>query len=260
MTKKKDQTQIELVTRQFIMPIITGSIINFILDEMSELDQNLKTLIIVILAVIFGVIYAWFYFVRKRPKQVIISRRTTKIMTIALIVAIILICIAALILYHSLTTIIFQVGWLILMILFIRFARSMPVAQVVPKSVLTGIVAVGLGAALSIGGAPIIGLVTTQGSVQLTIYNNCDEPLVCEQWGVWVPVSGEQTINVSPVTVVIRQEGDQVIVDTLFGLQAAFDLLKNVNVRFNGDLIEPGVPLRVNLMEQPEHELIITCR
>jgi hypothetical protein len=236
------------------MPIILGLIVDIIVRIISDLPPAWRVLIVVTL----GVIYLVFDLARRRPKQVTVSRRAANLMTIALVVAIILVGAASLILGLTVASIVFLIGWLILMIVFIRFAQSLPAISVVPQSVLRGVAAVSLGAALSIGGGTVADL-AIRGPVQLTIHNYCPTPLVYEPLGIEVAAYGSQTIEVLPVTVIVRREESRIFVRA-FGLELPFVLPENVDVSFDGRLIEPRAPLRVNLREREAHELIITCR
>jgi len=251
----KNKSQGESFTGQILQPVILGVFVDLIIDNITELDLSYHVLV----AIILGIIYAGIYLAKKRPKQLNITSKTVNIMVILLVFAIIMIFAAALILYFSLNTFILQVGWLVLMIIFIRAARSLPAALVVPKSFLSGVAAVSLGVALSIGGVPVIGYAATGGSVQLTIQNNCEKTLSNEEWDVYIPAFDQQTIDVPPITAVIRNDGSQIFVETFLGTQATFDFSEDVEIRFNDLLIVPGELFRVDLSARQEHELNIEC-
>jgi len=239
---------------QQLMPIILGLIVDIIVGAISDLPPVWRVVIIIIL----GIIYSLLDLTRRRPEQIPISRRAASLMTIALIVAIILVGVAALILGLTVSSIVFLIGWLILMIIFIRIARALPLTRLALRSILGGIAAVSLGAALSMGGGTVLGFVT-QGPVQLTIHNDCPTPMLYEPLGIDIPPHRSQTIEVPPMIVTVGQEDDQVFL-RLFGLQLPFDLPENVEVIFDGQLIEPGIPLRADLRKRERHELLIICR
>lgn len=249
MGEKTGQIQKASATH-YLLIFILGLVVGII----SELHLAVRAL----LAVILGIIYS-FFVVRRHFKQFIVSRRTGIIMIIIFVVVIILIGSLALISRFSLANAMFLVGWLILMIIFIRFAQTLPYASVLLKSILTGVAVVSLGAAISIGGVAFFNIPPVPPMVQLTIYNNCNTQLVYEPLGIAVPAYDSQTIKVPPGTVTVRQENGQLFVYA-FGLELHTYLPENIDISFDGRLIEPGIPLRIKLREREAHELIITCR
>ena len=244
-------------TKSFSHQLIIQIIIAVVIDNIKAINSTFVPWQRLLIVIIFGIGYTAFYLRYKRPKQIKISSKALNLLTAALVIAIILIAAAALILGLTATSTIFMVGWLILMIILARFAQSLPASMVAPKTILTGIAAICTGAALSIGGVPVIDSVIS-GPVNLTIYNNCDTPLIYDKLAIDVPARSSQTIEAPAVSVTIKKDENLIYIHALI-----YDLElngKDTDISFNNKLINPGDSLRVNLWENKNNELVITCR
>lgn len=251
MTGRAEQTE---PLGRLLMPILLGLVADIVVKTITGLPMPWRALVIVIL----GIFYGAFELARRRPGQIAISRRTANLMTIALVVAIILIGAGALILALGLVAVIFLIGWLILMIIFIRVARSLPVTSVVPKSILMGVAMVSLGAALSMGGGPVVEFVTGGPVRRLVIHNNCSIPFAVPALNIDVPANGSQTMPVPAVSVTIRREQEKICVGTTLEEYCFYSY--DADITLNGQPIRSGDSLSINLQEQEEHSLVITCR
>ncbi len=181
-------------------------IIDLIVDMFTGLSDSAKMMVIVGL----GVVYSGAELAGKRPKRFRISNRAKNLMTVAFLIAVLLILIAAVILGLSLLTTAFLVGWTILMAFTLRFAQGIPEGNVVPKVALTRIAAFTLGAALSIGGAPVVDQLM-EGPAHLTIENNCDQHLGYDPLDISISPGGSQTLEVPGVTLTVEHRGDRIL-------------------------------------------------
>lgn len=164
--------------------------------------------------------------------------------------------VAAFILGLSMTVVAFLIGWLILMIIVTRIAKALPATSVGIKTVLMGVVAVSLGAAFAMGGGPIVEFVTG-GPAQLTVHNNCPDPLLVI--GDEVPANDSRTLSVPAVNFTVEQLDGEICVRSGFGLKSCFNVRENTEIIFDGQKISSGESTSINLGAQGEHELIITC-
>lgn len=258
-----------------LMPILLGLITDSILDSITELGLTQRAMIISGIAIT----YAVFYITRKRskykqeklkiekskgPKELkeaeegalrgTLSRRVTVLLLVGFIAAIVLVCAASLILGFTLERIFLLVGWLFLLILFVLSGTFFSVDVAL---LLRGIAAVSLGGALSIGGVPTYGFLTAE-PVDLTIQNNCSEPVIYELLDINVPAFTTQTVELKPLTVTFTREGDFVYVYALCQT-VPYHVPEDAFVSFDGQVIRPGEPLTVDLGKQKVHEFFIQC-
>jgi hypothetical protein len=206
-----------------------------------------------------GVVYSGAELAGKRPKKFRISSRAKNLMTVAFIIAVLLILVAAFILGLSLVATAFLVGWTVLMAFSLRFAQSIPEGSVVPKVVLTRIAAFTLGAALSIGGAPVVDQIL-EGPAHLTIENDCDRYIRYEPLDISIPPGGSQTLEIPGVTVTAEHRGDWIYVSGSYGPKVPFPITEGVDIIVDGQTLRPGDSRRMDLGDGKGHRLTIRCR
>ncbi|HII06753.1 MAG TPA: hypothetical protein HA349_05430 [Methanotrichaceae archaeon] len=238
-----------------LLPVILGLIIDLIVDTFSGLSDSAKMMVIVGL----GVVYSGAELAGKRPKRFSISSKAKTLMTMAFIIAVLLILVAAIILGLSLVTTAFLVGWTILMAFTLRFAQSIPEGSVVPKVALTRIAAFTLGAALSIGGAPLVDQII-EGPAHLTIENNCDQHLRYELLGISIPPGGSQTLEIPGITVNVEHRGDWISVSGSYGPDVTFPVTGSYDLIVDDRPLRPGYSRSIDLGDGEDHHLIINCR
>ncbi len=239
-----------------ILPVLLGLIVNLIVDTFSGLTTPSKMIVIIGLSVV----YSGGEIIGKRPKRFEISSRAKKLMTIAFIIAVLLILAAALILGLSLEATVFLVGWTILMALALQFASSIPEGNVVAKVAMTRIAAFTLGAALAIGGAPVVD-VALGGPAYLTVVNGCDHDFRYSAPGIDidVPHGGSQTLEMPRVAIDVERHGNQITVGGPYGQLADFEVPKGIKIAIDDQPLEPGYSRRVDLGDSENHTLTISC-
>ncbi len=252
-----------------LMPVLLGLIADSILDSIAELGLNGRILVITGIGVIYAVLY-----VRKSKKSSkyeqkklkveksnpgpsgVISRRVTRVLVSGFVIAAFLVVAASLIMGLTYGAIARLVVWLVVMILFIlsgNFFSSSNWALF-----LRGIAAVSLGGALSIGGVPTYEYITAE-PVELTIQNYCSEPIVYDLLDINVSGNTTDTVELRPLTVTFTREKNYVYVYA-FGRTVSYDVPEDAFVSFNGQVIDPGDSLTVDLSEQEKHEFSIQCK
>lgn len=238
-----------------LLPVILGLIINLIVDIFSTLSDSYKMAVIVGL----GIVYSGTEIASKRPKRFGISPRAKTLMTLAFIIAVLLILVAAAILGLSLAATAFLVGWTVLMAFALRFAQSIPEGSVVPKLALTRIAAFTLGAALSIGGAPVVDQIL-EGPAHLTIENNCNQYLEYDLMGVSISPGGSQTLEIPGIAVTVENKEDSISVSGPYGQKVDFPTREGVDIIIDGQTLRPGDSRRIDLGDGKDHRLTIKCR
>lgn len=154
--KKKEEPQKSLRRgesfKNTLLPVILGLVVDLIMETISSLSASGKMIVIIGLSVV----YSGAEFAGKRPKSFRISSRAKTLMTLAFIIAVILVLAASFILGLSLAATAFLVGWTVLMAFALRFAQKIPEGNAAAKVAMTRVAAFTLGAALSIGWAPVV--------------------------------------------------------------------------------------------------------
>ena len=240
-----------------ILPVLLGLIVDLIVNAVSDLSTPSKMIVIVGLSVV----YSGGEIIGKRPRRFGISSRAKKLMTMAFIIAVLLILAAAFILGMSLEATAFLVGWTILMALALQFASSIPEGSVVAKVAMTRIAAFTLGAALAIGGAPVVD-VALGGPAHLTVVNGCDQDFRYSAPGIDidVPHGGSQTLPMPRIAIDVERNGNQITVGGPYGQLADFEAPEGVEIIIDGQLLEPGYSRRIDLGDGEDHTLTISCR
>lgn len=261
MAEKEESLSIQL------MPILLGLITDSILDSITELGLTERVLVITGIGVIYAVLY-----VRKSKKSskyeqkklkvkesdrptTVISRRVTRVLVRGFLIAAVLIVTASLILGLTYEVIARLLAWLLVMIFFILSGNF--ISGVHWAFFLRGIAAVSLGGALSIGGVPTYEYITAE-PVELTIQNYCSEPIVYDLLDINVPGNDEDTIELRPLTFTFSRKGNSVYLYAL-GRTVQYYVPENAFVSFDGQVIESGDSLTVDLSEPKQHEFFIQC-
>lgn len=250
-----------------LMPLLLGLITDSILDSLTELGLPARALVITGIGVIYAVLY-----VRKskksskyeqkklkvkksNPGPAVISRKVTKVLVSGCVIATILIVVASLILGLTYEGIARLVVWLVVMIFFILSGNFIP--SVNWTLFLRGIAAVSLGGALSMGSVPTYEFFTAE-DVELTIQNYCSEPIVYNMLGINVSGNTKDTVELKPLTVTFTRTKNSVYVYA-FGRTVPYNVPEDAYVSFNGQVINPGDSLTIDLSEQNQHEFFIEC-
>jgi len=238
-----------------LLPVILGLLVDLIMETFSGLSTSSKMIVIIGLSVV----YSGAEVARKRPKSFRISSRAKTLMSIAFVAAIVLVLAASFILGLSLAATAFLVGWTGLMALALRFAQTIPEGNAAARVVMPRVAAFTLGAALSIGGAPVVD-VAFGGPAHLTIENNCDRHLGYDPLGVSIPPGGVQTLEIPKVAIIVEHLGDRISASGSYGPKVEFPVTSAVDVMIDGETLGPGALRRIDLGDGEDHRIAIRCR
>lgn len=246
---------------QIITPILIGLVAEVLIGELKTLPPSMRLFSIILLGLVYGGITNSIGI-----KNLPISRRAASILTILFLFVGVLILLASFILNLDMLQTAALLGWLVVMILSLWLARSLPQSGSLARSLLTGAATVSLGAAIAIGGVPVAQFAMMGGTTDLLIQNNCDTDLINDALGLNVPAYKEQSKKFPAVSLTLQRSGNE-----LAAQSQALSIALGSNVPFNtpidackkitidGQLLGSGGSITLNLQESKSHIIRIDC-
>lgn len=246
---------------QIITPILIGLVAEVLIGELKTLPPSMRLFSIILLGLVYGGITNSIGI-----KNLPISRRAASILTILFLFVGVLILLASFILNLDMLQTEALLVWLVVMILSLWLARSLPQSGSLARSLLTGAATVSLGAAIAIGGVPVAQFAMMGGTTDLLIQNNCDTDLINDALGLNVPAYNEQSKKFPAVSLTLQRSGNE-----LAAQSQALSIALGSNVPFNtpidackkitidGQLLGSGGSITLNLQESKSHIIRIDC-
>lgn len=238
-----------------LKPVLIAAIAETIVSILTTLSAFERMLAIVVLGLAYGMATG-----RMRvSKSVAISRRATIVITALLIFSILLVILASLMLNLSMAQILALLVLLVLMIVALLLARSLPDTSVALKPLIANVAAFSLGAALVIGGAPVVSFASAAGTADLTIENNCANPILYADMNVNVPAFGSQVIAVPAVSFIIERGEANVTARALSTQSFEVPLTGGREISVDGIRLSPGDSVRLDLLDGGPHTIRVDC-
>lgn len=233
---------------------LVSSIILNMIGEMSDVGK-----LSIVLGI--GLIIAALRTIRRSdraPRR--LSRRVMKVLAWGLIFIVVLVILGGFILGKNPLELVFVVGWMVLMVLAIRFSYASP-SDSLFQTLLPQAAAISLGAGLVIGGAPVTE-VLEGGPFELTIINNRPEVFVCYvpliNSEISIPPGEERTLVLPAVACTVQHEGDVIRIRGAYGMEHSIPVRPDTVIIFDGSPFDPGDSCVLSPTGQRAHTLIIT--
>jgi hypothetical protein len=240
---------------QILTPILIGVVAEVLIGELKALPPSMRLLSVLFVGLVYGGLTNSI-----RPKKLPISRRAAFILSILFLLVSILIMLASIIMDIDIMQTATLLGWLAVMILSLWVARSLPESGMLARSLLTGAATVSLGAAIVIGGAPVVQFAMMGGTTDILIQNNCDTPLAYADYDLFVPAHGQNSTKFPAVSFTLERSGNQLIAKSQGQkiINGTIDGCKEISV--DGQLLRSGDSIALKLQEQKSHVISIDCR
>jgi hypothetical protein len=179
-------------------------------------------------------------------------------MTLAFIIAVILVLAASFILGFSLAATAFLVGWTVLMAFAFRFAETISEGNAAAKVAMTRFAAFTLGAAISIGGAPVVDQLVG-GQPNLIIENDCYRNLEYTPLGISIHSGEPKDLIIPPIVVEVEHLGDRIRVVGSHGPVVELSAMAGVEILIDDQRLQPGDSRRIDLGDGRVHILTLSC-
>lgn len=258
-SKKADAKSLD----QILAPILIGAVAELLIGELKALSPGMRIVSVIFIGLVYGGLTNRIGF-----KKVRISRGAAILLSILFLLAGILILLASIILNLDAMQTATLLGCLAVMVLSLWVARILPESSSLARSLLTGAATFSLGAAVAIGGAPVVQFAMMEGTTDLLIQNDCDTPMVNTIYDLNVPAHGQQVKKMPAVSFTLERtanelmaEGAGISIASAAGQKLPFNTsiegCKKITV--DGQLLRPGDSIELRLQENRGHVISIGC-
>ncbi|MGV8174945.1 MAG: hypothetical protein ACP5OU_04520, partial [Methanothrix sp.] len=250
---------------QILMPILIGLAAEVLIGAIKSMPPEMRLLSVLVIGLVYGGLTNGLGI-----KALPLSRRASFFLALLFLLGFVLIIFASVILNLDLMQTAVLLGCLVVMALSLLVVGALPQSVSLLRSFLTGAATFSLGAALAIGGAPVVDLVTSIDTDNgLTIINDCDTSLINPDLGLDVPAHKQQYLeDVPPVSFSLERRGNELIAGGMatslirksgskVPFNSSVDICKKIWV--DGQLLEPGSSVELRMNERRNHTIHIDC-
>jgi hypothetical protein len=245
---------------QILMPILIGVISEVLVSELKVMTPTMRLLSVILIGVAYGGLTNSIGL-----KSLPISRGKAMFLTVLFALAGILILLASFLLNLDFFQTAMLLGWMAVMLLGLWMARLLPQSLTLARSVLMGAATVSLGAGLALGGAPVFECVSTGGTNEITVQNNCDTSIGYMDFQI--PAHSNKPLKL-PVSFELERRGNELKVKSQallasealgwnIPLNASLNRCQSVLV--DGNILKSGETVAFDGQSGKSHNITIDC-